>query len=63
MSVIGWVILERFMSPLMNNILIIAAVVAAVGYFIWHGLRKRKNGSGCGGGCGCASEKKPGSPL
>ncbi len=41
----------------MNNLLIIAAVAAAVGYFLWHNLGKRKSGSGCGGGCDCAAEK------
>ncbi len=52
------------MSPLMNDILVIAAVTAAVVYFVWHSLgRKRKSGPGCGGDCGCASEQKPQPPA
>jgi hypothetical protein len=46
------------MSVFVDNLLVISALAAAVGYFVWHGFARRgKGGSSCGGGCDCGGKK------
>jgi len=46
------------MNPIWDQILVVAAIAAAVGYFVWSAFaRKGKGASGCGGGCDCGGKK------
>jgi len=50
------------MNPLLDHLLVLLALLAAVGYLVGHGFR-RKSGGGCGTGCSsCAGEKTPRPP-
>jgi hypothetical protein len=51
------------MNPLLDRILVLTALAAAVGYMIWHGLRRKgKGGGGCDSGCGACGDDQPPQP-
>jgi hypothetical protein len=52
------------MSQLMNSVLVVVAVVAAIAYFIWRVIRRwRASASHCGGDCcGISRNKRGGLP-
>jgi hypothetical protein len=45
------------MSPALDSILVAAAILGALGYFIARSFFSRKKG-GCATGCGCATPKR-----
>lgn len=44
------------MNPLLDNILVAALVLGALGFFAARFFRKK--GKGCDSGCGCATDKR-----
>jgi hypothetical protein len=45
------------MNPLLDQIVVALIVAAALGWFIWRALRKRRRGGTCDAGCGCGTKK------